>query len=346
MTHMQYKSFNENEVDVYPSIGLCFTMAIKEGNLKLYGYNVTPSQYAGFLQGYTWDSNLMKVDYENVIQQLHEYIVAYGYTRSGVEDGLEHVTLFSSQGFNSTSRKKMPGLKELSFLGMKCLTIDIPSHRDVHLDKFWLYVRPEIFLQGIRPSITTGHPFLKNRFIVQLHYPKQCLRYITRGTRHWSLRDETAMKSYVMRFNLHSIEVMERRNKYWKPCDINFPDLDNQIKELVLERIGCKPPYWNSSSSLTLCSKVEEMRNASKFFYEILYSDAKLDAVLGLVPCRVLERISFDAADVEFPDQTKDPNDKWHYLTGSVGIYFDYKESNYKEVKHVRSMDGQALIGN
>ena len=46
ITQVEYKSYNENELDIYPSIALCFTMAIKEERLSGYGYNVTPKQYA------------------------------------------------------------------------------------------------------------------------------------------------------------------------------------------------------------------------------------------------------------------------------------------------------------
>ena len=342
VTQMEYKSFNENELDVYPSIGLCFTMAIKEEDLNIYRYNVTPLQYAEFLLGYHWDRNMMNIDYENVIQHLNEYILTYGYTGIHAEGRVEDVSLYSSQNIDSTKSKKMPGMKELGFAGVKCLTLDIPFQKDVLLDKFWLWVRPEIFLQGTRPSITIGHPLLENRFIVQPHYPKQCFKYITRGMKPWPHRDETASKSYIMRFYVGGIEVLERRNKYWKPCDIHFPDLDNQMQESVLEKIGCKPPYWNSSSLLPLCSDVEKMRNASELFGKIWVSNAKLGSILGSVPCRSLERITFDAKDVTIPNHIKENS----YLNGSVGIYFDYKESNYKEVTHVRSMNGQDLIGN
>ena len=120
-------------------------MAIKEEDLNIYRYNVTPLQYAEFLLGYHWDRNMMNIDYENVIQHLNEYILAYGYTGIGAEGRIEDVSLYSSQYIDSTSSKKMPGLKELGFAGAKCLTLDIPFQKDVLLDKFWLWVRPDIF---------------------------------------------------------------------------------------------------------------------------------------------------------------------------------------------------------
>ena len=345
---MEYKTYNENKMDIYPSIGVCFTMAVKEENLNNYGYNITSKKYVEFLNGYVWDSNLMKVDYENVIQRLGDYIIAYGYTQSGVGKTYDDVVLYPTVRNGKImwhQMAKMPGFKELSFLGMKCFTIDIPFRKGVHLNKFWLWLKPDIFLKGRRLSITTGSKittFFQNRFIVQPHYPKQFLRYFSRGMRYWPKRDQAATKSYVMRLSFGAIEVLERRNKYMKPCDTSLADIDGEVEESILTKTGCKPPYWNSSSSLPLCTNQKEMIKASKLFYEMFYSNAKLEANLKLIPCRVLERVDYYAADVDFPNYLK----RNTYLNGSVGIYFDFKEENYKEVKHVKSMDEQALIGN
>ena len=59
-------------------------------------------------------------------------------------------------------------------------------------------------------------------------------------------------------------------------------------------------------------------------------------------PCRSLERISYDAIDVENPQIWMRYN---HWLNESVGVPLDFKEWTYKEVKSVRGMDIQALIG-
>ena len=139
VTQVEYKNFNENELDIYPSIALCFTMAIKEERLSGYGYNVTPRQYADFLQGNSGygirnvtenTNNMMKIDYQNVIQHLDEYILAYGYTNNGVKTGLRDVLMYPFNALEPTSSNKMRGFKELAFMGMMCLTIDIPYKKD------------------------------------------------------------------------------------------------------------------------------------------------------------------------------------------------------------------------
>ena len=53
-------------------------------------------------------------------------------------------------------------------------------------------------------------------------------------------------------------------------------------------------------------------------------------------PCRSLERFSYDVEHVQLPQIV---------LNGKLGISFDFTEFTYKEIKTVRGMDIQALIG-
>ena len=59
-------------------------------------------------------------------------------------------------------------------------------------------------------------------------------------------------------------------------------------------------------------------------------------------PCRSLERIFYDGIDVDTPQKYIE-DDPW--MNDTVGLMLDFKEWTYKEVKSVRGMDIQALIG-
>ena len=67
-TIVHYKAYNKERIDVYPSIGICFSMAFDENKLKIYGNEVNPLAYTSFLAGF--ESNLtdkmFQVDYEKV----------------------------------------------------------------------------------------------------------------------------------------------------------------------------------------------------------------------------------------------------------------------------------------
>ena len=73
-----------------------------------------------------------------------------------------------------------------------------------------------------------------------------------------------------MQFDIRNVEVLEKRNKYMNPCTPGAPDVDAEIVENVLGETGCKPPYWNSSSSLPLCSKLDDMKKAADLIEKML----------------------------------------------------------------------------
>ena len=342
-TQVEYKHFNEAESDIYPSIALCVTTAVNEERLKEYGANFTAEQYVAFLQGQHWDQSMLKVDYENVIKKWDKNILWYGYSKTDVNTFQQTVPLYESKEIDPTSLENLPGFKEISLFGGKCLTLDILFKKGVTLFNFMLFFKPEIFPQGNRPSPTTlssNNPFLTDSFIFVPHYPKQFIRNLFQGLIYWPARGTDAQKNYAMHFRVRGIEVLERRNKYRKPCGMKFPDLDSMIKDSVLKEISCKPPFWNSSSSLPLCSNQEKIKNATNLINKLLYDDANRAASLKSLPCRGLEKIQYDLVEEDIPEALLS------VFNGSVSIYFEFTESTYKELKHVRNMDIQALIGN
>ena len=78
-TRVDYRRFNERENDLYPSVGFCLTLPLKKEMLIQYGQNVTPEAYTDFLIGEEWDQDMLNINYNDVVQDLHEYIVQVGY---------------------------------------------------------------------------------------------------------------------------------------------------------------------------------------------------------------------------------------------------------------------------
>ena len=132
------------------------------------------------------------------------------------------------------------------------------------------------------------------------------------------------------------MEVSYHRRKHSKPCVDGIPNYDDQIIQWVMAKVGCKPPYWAAISDLPPCSTFEEMKQ----FYPLmtLATNGKIGTAfdIGDPPCRKMERIQYDMTD-------KDLQDSDH---PAVKIRVQYKDSTYKEIKSVRNMDFQALVGN
>ena len=191
--------------------------------------------------------------------------------------------------------------------------------------------------------------FFHNRFVVYPHYPKQFVRHFvkelpTMGM--WPNRGKHSPRSYVMRFNIKGMEVLERRYKRNKPCATGLPDFDDLVIQEVLTKLGCKPPYWaswKSSTPLPTCKEVNKMGEAAKLVANLTYSYETQEDIMSSAPCRGLERIDFDHFDDEFSDEELSVSP---VLNETLGFYFYFKESTYKELKHVKSIDEQSLIGN
>ena len=85
------------------------------------------------------------------------------------------------------------------------------------------------------------------------------------------------------------------------------------------------------------------MKNATNLISKLLYDDANRATRLNSLPCRGLEKIQYDLVEEDLPDALLSVSPGFN---GSLSIYFEFTESTYKELKHVRNMDIQALIGN
>ena len=157
------------------------------------------------------------------------------------------------------------------------------------------------------------------------------------GQRNWPVREKNTTKSYVMDFNVRNIEIFERRNKYKEPCIKGIPDNDEQIQQWITQKINCKPPYWNSSSEMPPCSNRHELKKANDFILSALDRGIKSLDRKEKVPCRSIEKIQYDFRDIDMENNDGSPK---------VQIDVNFRESTYKEIKNIRSMDLQGLIGN
>ena len=144
-TQVQYKSFNARESDVYPSTALCLYNAIDEESLKEYGENLTAMDYSLFLIGEHWGKSMLNIDYERVFKKWDEHILMYGYSRKDVNSYGQIVTLYPLNDSQPSGLKIMPGFKELSVFGSKCMTIDIWFEKDLALFHFRMFLKPDIF---------------------------------------------------------------------------------------------------------------------------------------------------------------------------------------------------------
>ena len=145
-----------------------------------------------------------------------------------------------------------------------CLpALDIPFMKSRKLINSFITFKTNIFPAGIRPTVATN-PIKEPMFIVAPHYPNQAYRQINVGQTKWTHRGVSSQKSYIMEFNLRNVEILQKRDRHREPCLGGVPDYDEHIKLWILKKVGCKPPYWSSTSKLSLCTTFDEMKLLSK----------------------------------------------------------------------------------
>ena len=313
-TIVKYKRFHDKKSDLYPSVGICFSNTLIEHELKRYGDDVNMTAYVKFLSGDYWDQNFLKINYDRVTQNLDQYILASRYK-------------------NYLSEEYVPKMSEYNIGGMKCLVFNIPFIQGQQISDFEIDLRPDIFNGGRRIDSPGDGTSMENQLGVILHYPNQLTWQFDLMKRRWPTRKLNSPKNYVMAFDIRSIDVVQKIHKRSFPCFEASIDHDMEAQKSVLESIGCKPPYWNLTSTFPLCSAQEKMKAAaSKISGTIMGTDKDAS-----IPCRKFENIVYDYADMETPEEGDN---------SSLKMIFEYSTRHYKELKDVKNMELQTFIGN
>ena len=346
-TIVEFREFNKDEIDVYPNIAICFSKYFDKEKLIEIGQEVAVSpdelnraKYNLFLYGeekkekinYHWKEKMLDIDFDKVSRDFQKFIVKYELKTDEFED----IVLYDKKN-KTTSLKDLPEFQVKSIFGNKCFSLNFPFKRGQKLTQASVVMLPDIFPSKSRPSTKVRDPIGDDMFSVVLHYPKQLLRKISTQQMNWPDRSQYPNKAYLMEFNIRNTEVIEKRNKYDMPCADGIPDFDDEITGWIIHSTGCKPQFWNSfPASLPICSTQEQLQNIRKLLTLIFSDQFEKANYTGQLPCRSLERIQFEAMDIEMKGVKH----------SAIQLKFRFREFTYKEVKSVRSMDLQGLIGN
>ena len=140
ITVVGYKKFNEEEIDLYPSVSVCFTMALDEEKLGQYGINLNRQTYALFLGGELWSQEMLQIPYDNVTFNFDDYIVSYGVTTNYWVP----VTFYDASNRKDGVVEK-PHFEEVSLFGIKCFTLNVPFVEDQKLQNSFVRFKTDIF---------------------------------------------------------------------------------------------------------------------------------------------------------------------------------------------------------
>lgn len=355
VTAISYKTFHTAKIDVYPRIGLCFANTVIEEKLSQYAIKNQPGsywrttsmkeRYSWFLAGEDWNPDMLQIDHDDVTKNIEDYVLAYeiGTTKWKTLKIYNKETQINSHNSEIQTQKRIdkrkhriPHFRELSlFSNLKCFSFDIPFQKGHKITGTRVRFNTSIFNEGVRPR--RARNFITGDVLLYVpHYLNQLISKLLQGKRNWPVRNKNMAKHYITEFEMSGIEIHQQRNKFKEPCIEDMNNDDKQILQEIAKLVGCKPPYWNSSLQLTNCLKQEEFLKAYDVQADTV-EDVRSMKLTHKLSCRGLEKIHFDVEDFEIEDKTLDP--------AAIEFKFSFMEFSYKEVKNVRSMDLQSLIG-
>ena len=116
----------------------------------------------------------------------------------------------------------------------------------------------------------------------------------------------------------------------------------------MMQKIGCRPPYWTTDRNVTACNTKEKLRKFA--------TDIYLEGILGnkepkyvAKPCVDLQKLlyNFDQNDVTL-EKVKSymPRLEISKNDSIMLIIIDFSDSNFKEIKQVMAFGIENLIGN
>ena len=302
-----YREFYERENDLSPTVSLCVENPFSEQELAKYGVN--ESLYLEFLKGEYMSTEMMKLNYQNILIDIADYIKGFRtYFRNG--------SVFSSDpGLNIQEKRK---LTHISFIGLltttkrffKCFALNIPRIPDLRL--FRILISNGIFTNGKRPTYIG--------FMAIYHISQQFL--LNGGNQKWIWPYRAANESYKMRFVISGITIMVVRNKPKYRCIESCDDYDGWVIGNDKNERNCSGPYDKLEKVFPICNTKESMKKT--LLDENIVGRKKLDK-----PCTTMTAI-----DVQFLENII-PTPENQQL-GEFWFSVELRQPTFKEIEQKR----------
>ena len=95
-----------------------------------------------------------------------------------------------------------------------------------------------------------------------------------------------------MRFTLNSMEVLRKRQKKNNDC-YNMGDYDAKIREIIVEKSGCRPSMWNENRSEPLCTTRQSYKKMLSEYWD-QYSRLQRRNKAYLDPCLSIKKLQIE----------------------------------------------------
>ena len=295
---VDYKPFYESKADVFPVLSLCLKNPFSIEKMNLTGTGMDEEEYLAYLKGEKSNPKFSSIDFEDVTRDMSNYIVKYYISH---RNGSEEIHL-NENGKKYQFVSTFSGFWSGRFYN--CYGIQIPA--DNNIKRFDLLVNREFFPNGHRP--------VRYDFFTLLHYPNQLLTAMPSIKFSWPKLENNDI--YEMPFYINAVEIMKRRYKITRPCNIRWKDHDDIVLSKHIHEVGCKTPYQKSSRYKRICKTAEEMKRSN--------FDLESNNYTSFKPCTSMKKILYTYEERNLNHTKWEGKD--HYWIGMQIFSDDFKE--------------------
>ena len=333
VTEINYKEYNADSQSPYPSFSFCLKLRpnlTQVNSMKDNSIEVNESQYLAFLMGNYWDEEMLNIDYEEVSESLQDYVMIAN-------------TAGDFSNVESTG-KIISGVKESTlpsyYTIFRCLTFDMPNAKNEKIKFASIVLSNDIFPNGVIPTY--------DKLVTNFHLPNEMLSKALATKWTWSLKNNPGSNILQLLFTIKSLTIFRRRDKMNNHC-IQYDDFDDNYKEAIIAKVGCKPPFWNSNHSYEKCRLAKEHQNISSYAFQG-YSGNYATNKLITKQCTELKKLSYKYEDTLLDISKLDEYHKYEWrfnMTENITQFaIVFEDSGIKEIKQVRSFGIESLVGN
>ena len=322
---VDFQTYHENiEKDIYPTFSLCFMgeeIYSKEMLWKKYAIEDL-KDYTKYLLGDLWESRMLKVDFDEITMDLMAHVQNVNFETSRREENV-------FKGINHPTQKKNGTKNRFPFYisyrndKTKCYSMDltkenIPGIAGEILHGVTVELKNIQLLSGVGPTYF-------------LHYPRQLFRSAPLA---WGGLGDLAYKEFF----INSMDVIRRRPTFYSHCHKDWKRDDELILYELIKTMNCKPPHWKFPylEDFNDCNNTEKMKEAQIPEVDVVDVDFLKRFPQ---PCDQVQTVTFNVKDI--PRNLT--NDKQELR---AELYIQFNSPNYKEIRHIRALDFESLIGN
>ena len=381
-TNVNFVEFCSKPHRIYPAITLCFDNPYVDEQLRLIGHDINTSSYYNFVSGKSFDWRMMDISYDTVTLKIENHLLQFRIQNSKIEP-LVYVSKRHADekcftfDINSKIKKHITTVDIVLNATMFDCQLTILKYELAYTfnktapKEFDINCTRQMYMIISYPRQITSSITRTKRFGQIDRYNKGETE--TEKYDNWNGFD----------FVFENMETVIRRNKRNNVCNEEWQNHDNFIANQAIKERKCQPVHWSIDSGAHNCTKKEDyawfnqrfgknIHSLDKYplpcqrIENIFFKDHINDGIKSLSESRRKREIDYDYGDYDenetdpdfsgddeywTDDDFDDFDDNWrmeflNLTRRKLTFSFSFQDSTYTEIKQLKALSLQSLIGN